>query len=276
MMNRKILALLWSAMFLSGCTKYTDDQFFTAIKNGDTKVVQSILDQRDMTKVRDNRALVWNENTSEAEYVIRTSNEKKDMQGFSGLWVAAENGKPEMVDILLQQKFSLTEEHLGMSVVEMAAGSKPCTPKIIRSFAENGADLNAIGRLSGQPPILTAAMMKNWNCVYELIELGANTKAVDMGGRGIVTSFVEFGDNTITENLIDKLIEFDPLSSDANQALILAAYLGNSTMVKNLLNLGVDGCFIYQGKYPRDQAMKKQHTETAELLPTKEQCEKIK
>lgn len=281
-MNRKILALLWLAMVISGCTKYTDEQYFTAIRNGDARTVQAIISQRDMTNIKDGNAYEFDKATFKTRIVPINQMPSKDAfgNGFSGLWIAVEDNKPEIVEILLQQNFDLAEEHkvddTTLTLGEIVGAENSCNPSIIKIFAQKGVAFNNVGLKNGSPVIVTAASAGKWDCVDALIEAGADPKAADSRGMGLLTQAVFQYEKINIDNLIQKMKDFDPFSFDANLAFIHAARSGNAGLVKNFLNRGFNKCHSHKGKYLRDIALEENHVTTAELLPTKEQCEKIK
>lgn len=268
---RAFIAAIGALLLLTGCTKYTDEQFFEAIKNGDTRMVQAIIDQRDMTKVGNGRTLFIDEKNNNVYIAPIASVSGNKGKGFSGLWIAVEENKPEVVKILLQQKFDLSEQHAVMPLLYFVSSVDSCK-SMIRLFAQNGIKFDEFTATDYDPIVLMTATFGKWDCVYALIESGADPTAKGFSGNGLLAEAVVQNNGMDIDYLIRKMGGFDPLSSDSNYAMIFAAKNGNSNLVRNFLERGFDKCHIHRGKFLRDFAISKNHLETAALLPTKEQC----
>jgi len=278
---KKMLTPFFMVLILASCTKYSDDDFFTAIKNGDVKTVQAIINQRDMINVKDGNAYEFNETTFQTRIVPRKkTSEDAVRNGFSGLWVAVQYNKPEIVEILLQQKFNFSEKHAIddtiITLAELVGAERNCNPLIIKKLSENGLGFNKTNFDDERPVIVMAAVAGRWDCVDALIESGADPKAVDSSGVGLITQAVLQYENVNVDDLIQKIHGIDPLSFDANIAFIHAVRIGNEQLVKTLLNRGFNKCHTHKGKYLRDIALEGHNVATAELLPTKGQCELMK
>ena len=274
---RYILISICIIAFLTSCTNYSDEQFFSAIKSGDAKKVQDIINQRDMTKVRDGNSYGFDKNNN---LVVIPMNNKLNQSaingGFSGLWLAIDIGRPEIIEVLLQQKFDFAEKHVifedvSISLRELAVMNKSC-PTTIKLLQKKGVDFNRIEAGSSSPVIHVAADQERWNCVYALIETGANTNVFKHSGEGLLSAAVLSSTEVDIDYLIKKMNKFDPLSVDSELAFIFAAQRGNSKLVKNFLNRGFNSCHNRQGKNIRDYAYENNHLDTAALLPTKDQC----
>ena len=280
---RNIFFLILTTLILSGCTKYTDDQFFTAIAQGDEKTVQAIINQRDMTKAKIGLRYHYSRSNKmlfEILPIEENSNSSQSENGWSGLWLALHYGKVEIVEILLQQDFDLSENH-GISedsplyLPELALSKTHCTSKIIKKLAQKGVDFNKINPSSNYPPIIQAAsLINNWNCVYVLIDAGADPHVVGLSGEGLLAhaALAEPGEVDI-EYLIKKMGGLDLDSSDSGLAFIFAIQKGNMNLTKFFLNRGLNKCHSRKGKYLRDFALEYKQAEIAELLPTKAECE---
>lgn len=273
---RIILISICTILLLTSCAKYTNEEFFTAIRNGDEKTVQAIINQRDMTQVRDGNAYQFDEATFKTTIVPieKVSNKSTDENGFSGLWIAVEENKPEIVEILLHQKFDLQEQYvvdgITLTLRELVVENR-CNPSLIKLFAQRGLDFNVVNNES--PVILNAAYMGKWHCVDALIEAGADAKAVGISGDGLLTAAVLNPEKVDIDKLIQKMKDFDPLSKDANVAFIHAARSGKTNLVETFLAKGFNKCLNHRGKYLRDIAMENNHSETAALLPTMNECQ---
>ena len=280
---RNIFISILAILMLSGCTKYTDEQFFTAIAQGDEKTVQAIINQRDMTKAKIGLRYHYNRSNKmlfEILPIKENSNSSQPENGWSGLWLALHYNKVEIVEILLQQDFDLSENH-GISedsslyLPELALSKTHCTSKIIKKLAQKGVDFNKINPSSNYPPIVRAAsLINNWNCVYVLIDAGADPHAVDASGVGLLAhaALAEPGEVDV-EYLIKKVGGLDPESSDSGLAFIYAIQKGNMDLAKFLLNRGLNKCHSRKGKYLRDFALEYKQAEIANLLPKKAECE---
>jgi len=275
--------LILMVLLLSGCTKYTDDQFFTAIAQGDEKTVQAIINQRDMTKAKIGLRYHYNRSNKmlfEILPIEENSNSSQPENGWSGLWLALHLDKVEIVEILLQQDFDLSENHgtsedSSLYLSELALSKTHCTSKIIKMLAQKGVDFNKINPSSSYPPIILAAsLINNWNCVYVLIDAGADPHAVDSSGGGLLVhaALAEPGEVDV-EYLIKKMGGLDPDSSDSGLGFIFALQKGNMKLAKFFLNKGLNKCHSRKGKYLRDFALEYKQAEIADLLPTKAECE---
>jgi ankyrin repeat protein len=279
---RNIFILILLALMLSGCTNYTDDQFFTAIAQGDEKTVQAIINQRDMTKARIGVRYHFDKSNFKIEILPIEENTKisrKD-NGWSGLWLALHLDKAEIVEILLQQDFDLLETHeidedTSLSLPELALSKKTCNSRIIKRLTQKGVDFNKMLPSSNGPLIIRAvSSFFNWDCVYVLIDAGADPHTVGPHGDGLLAyaALAEPGEVDI-EYLIKKMGSFDTDSSDSGLAFIFAIQKGNVNLAKFLLNKGLNKCHSRKGKYLRDFALEYKQAEIADLLPKKAECE---
>lgn len=282
MIMRNIFISILTALMLSGCSKYTDDQFFTAIAQSDEKTVQAIINQRDMTKARIGLRYHFDKSNFKIETLPIEENKKSSRKdnGWSGLWLALHLDKTEIVEILLQQDFDLLETHeidedMTLSLPELALSRKSCNSRIIKRLTQKGVDFNKTYSSYGSPPIIAAAsLINNWNCVYVLIDAGADPHVVDSSGGGLLmhAALAAPGEVDI-EYLIKKMGGFDTDSSDSGLAFIFAIQKGNMNLAKLLLNKGLNKCHSRKGKYLRDFALEYKQAEIAALLPKKAECE---
>jgi ankyrin repeat protein len=224
-----------------------------------------------MTKVGNGRTIYFDKKNFKAYNAPIASVSGYKGKGFSGLWVAVQENKPDVVKILLQQKFDLTEQHADVHLLYLLAGADSCK-SMVRLFAQNGVNFDEYNDEGWYPIILIVAEEGKWDCVYALIESGANSKATRRQGYGLLAEAAIQNNGMDIDYLISKMDGFDPMSYDSNLAMIFAAQNGNSNLVRNFLERGFDKCHSHKGKFLRDFALSKNHPETAALLPTKEQC----
>lgn len=274
---RIMLPSICAVLFLTSCTKFTDEDFFAAIRSNDAKKIQVISRQRDITKIKEPNAYDFDKATATLKVVpLDMNSSKAELEhGFSGLWVAVESNKPEIVKILLQHDFDLKEKHrVGDVTLTLGdlAGTGYCNSSLIKLLVQKGVAFDGDTLQSG-PVLLTAAGMDKWNCVHALIDAGVNTGVTDSQGGGLLTSAVLSNKNIDIDYLITKIKDFNPLSSDSNYALIFAAQKGDVRLINNFIGRGFNACINHKGKYPRDFAIESKSIRAAELFPSEKDCQ---
>lgn len=111
--------------------------------------------------------------------------DQRDAAGRTALMVAAENGRLQIVNLLLSKGADLNahDNRFGSTAVMLAAYSGH--EDIVEILIHNGADVNA-ARSDGVTALMLASMQGNLGIVRAFLRQGARVNATDYEGRTAV------------------------------------------------------------------------------------------
>ena len=159
--------------------------------------------------------------------------------GFTGLMVAAERGRPDIIKLLLDHKAdSNVAGRDGSTALMLAAENNQ--PEIVKLLIGRGADPNRQDK-NGWTAVLKAAYQGNAKC----IEILASHSKLEVDRALLVATLMERKD--AVKVLLDNGAEVDFRASDGRTPLILAAGKGNKDIVELLLQAGADASLTDQG-----------------------------
>jgi uncharacterized protein len=179
--------------------------------------------------------------------------------GYTGLMVASERGRPDIIKLLLDHKAdpNVTGRD-GTSALMLAAENNQ--PEIVKMLLGHGADPNRQDN-NGWTAVLKAAYQGNAKC----IEILASQSKMELDRALLVATLMEKKD--AVKALVDSGAEVDFRASDGRTALILAAGKGNRDIVEVLLQAGADASLKDQsGQTAETVATAKGFSGIAELL----------
>jgi uncharacterized protein len=245
----KILLLVLALLPLFGCSKSKDDLIkeLNALNfqfNGDD-FVRSAAEG-------DQKALGL---FFTAGFDVNTPN----TAGYTGLMVASERGRPDIIKLLLDHKAdpNVTGRD-GTSALMLASENNQ--PEIVKSLIGRGADPNRQDN-NGWTALLKAAYQGNAKC----IEILASHTKLELDRALLVATLMERKD--AVKALLDNGAEVDFRASDGRTPLILAAGKGNRDIVELLLQVGADASLTDQaGQTAQAVAAAKGFNDIAELL----------
>ena len=245
----KVLLLVLALLPLFGCSKSKDDLIkeLSALNfqfNGDD-FVRSAAEG-------DQKALGL---FFAAGFDVNTPN----TAGYTGLMVASERGRPDIIKLLLDHKAdpNVTGRD-GTSALMLASENNQ--PEIVKSLLGRGADPNRQDN-NGWTALLKAAYQGNAKC----IEILASHTKLELDRALLVATLMERKD--AVKALLDNGAEVDFRASDGRTPLILAAGKGNRDIVELLLKVGADASLTDQaGQTAQAVAAAKGFNDIAELL----------
>ena len=179
--------------------------------------------------------------------------------GYTGLMVASERGRPDIIKLLLDHKAdpNVTGRD-GTSALMLASENNQ--PEIVKSLIGRGADPNRQDN-NGWTALLKAAYQGNAKC----IEILASHTKLELDRALLVATLMERKD--AVKALLDNGAEVDFRASDGRTPLILAAGKGNRDIVELLLQVGADASLTDQaGQTAQAVAAAKGFNDIAELL----------
>jgi ankyrin repeat protein len=179
--------------------------------------------------------------------------------GYTGLMVASERGRPDIIKLLLDHKAdpNVTGRD-GTSALMLASENNQ--PEIVKSLIGRGADPNRQDN-NGWTALLKAAYQGNAKC----IEILASHTKLELDRALLVATLMERKD--AVKALLDNGAEVDFRASDGRTPLILAAGKGNRDIVELLLRVGADASLTDQaGQTAQAVAAAKGFNDIAELL----------
>ena len=179
--------------------------------------------------------------------------------GYTGLMVASERGRPDIIKLLLDHKAdpNVTGRD-GTSALMLASENNQ--PEIVKSLIGRGADPNRQDN-NGWTALLKAAYQGNAKC----IEILASHTKLELDRALLVATLMERKD--AVKALLDNGAEVDFRASDGRTPLILAAGKGNRAIVELLLQVGADASLTDQaGQTAQAVAAAKGFNDIAELL----------
>jgi ankyrin repeat protein len=159
--------------------------------------------------------------------------------GYTGLMVAAERGRPDIVKLLLDHKADPNVAGRDGSTALMLAAENN-QPEIAKLLIGRGADPNRQDN-NGWTAVLKAAYQGNAKC----IEILASHSKLELDRALLVATLMEKKD--AVKILLDNGAEADFRASDGRTALMLAAGKGNKDIVELLLQAGADASLTDQG-----------------------------
>jgi ankyrin repeat protein len=164
---------------------------------------------------------------------------KPNTAGYTGLMVAAERGRLDIVKSLLDRKADLNVAGRDGSTALMLAAENN-QPEILKLLISRGADPNRQDN-NGWTAVLKAAYQGNAKC----IEVLASHSKLELDRALLVATLME--KKEAAKALLDNGAEVDFRASDGRTALILAAGKGNKDLVEVLLQAGADPSLTDQG-----------------------------
>jgi ankyrin repeat protein len=190
-----------------------EQEFFTAVREGDTATVQTMLN------------------------VNNTLANIQNMQGSFPLFMAAENGHHLIVELLINAGADINRN----SENEWSALSGAASYghiNVLRLLIEEGANVN-IEEVGGRTPLLIAAHNGHTEAVRVLIENGADVNTANNGGDSPLTASARRGHIQIVELLINAGVNVNP-EGNTRSPLINAVDSNNVQIVGLLLENGAD------------------------------------
>jgi ankyrin repeat protein len=179
--------------------------------------------------------------------------------GYTGLMVASERGRPDIIKLLLDHKADPNAAGRdGVTALMLAAENNQ--PEIVKLLLGRGADPNRQDK-NGWTAVLKAAYQGNAKC----IEILASHSKLELDRALLVSTLMERKD--AVKILLDSGAEVDFRASDGRTPLILAAGKGNKDIVQLLLQAGADASLTDQGgQTAQAVAAEKGFSDIAELL----------
>lgn len=184
---------------------------------------------------------------------------KPNTAGFTGLMVAAERGRLDIVKLLLDHKADPNVAGRDGSTALMLAAENN-QPEILKLLISRGADPNRQDN-NGWTAVLKAAYQGNAKC----IEVLASHTKLELDRALLVATLME--KKEAAKALLDNGAEVDFRASDGRTPLILAAGKGDKDLVEVLLQAGADPSLTDQGgQTAQAVAAAKGYTDIVELL----------
>lgn len=184
---------------------------------------------------------------------------KPNTAGYTGLMVAAERGRPDIVKSLLDHKADPNVAGRDGSTALMLAAENN-QPEIVKLLISRGADPNRQDN-NGWTAVLKAAYQGHAKC----IEVLASHSKLELDRALLVATLMEKKD--AVKALLDNGAEVDFRASDGRTPLILAAGKGNKDLVEVLLQAGADPSLTDQGgQTAQAVAAAKGYNDIADLL----------
>lgn len=211
-----LLVILVSSSAMCGCSDHRD--IFGAIERGDDIRVAALLDSGVDPNARDSLDAPL-------------------------LFVAARAGHAETVRLLLARGADPDASWLGITSLLMTAFSPDCDGQVIEALLQAGASPHATSpELPDTTPLLAAAPYGRPECLEPLVAAGADVKAVDGIGDGVVYHSVLAGNLDVVRYFLELGAPADTRNAQGGSPLMLAAFTGQSAIVALLLDYGADPC----------------------------------
>ena len=119
--------------------------------------------------------------------------------------------------------------------------------EVLRALLENGYDVNCRDEKTGDTPLLTASSYRHEHLIEFLLKKGASPRAKDSRGDTTlhrITRTPRIPPPQLTNSCIDLLFQHRPpldvRNSDSDTPLMLAAYEGETELVRQLIEHGAD------------------------------------
>jgi ankyrin len=236
-----------------------------AARKGDAQAVRALLQQKTIdvsaAAIDGTTALHWavqRDDAAMASMLVRAgaNAQAPNRYGVRPLWIAASNGNPEVVKLLLEAGADANTSVAGETAVMTAA--RAGNADALRLLIEHGGNPNARDT-RGQTALMWAAARNNGAAIWLLVEAGADiavrTNNPVEGGRGEQmgvfnspppTGFtalifaVRAGSIESARALIDAGASIDDVLSDGESALVVATANAHWEMADLLLEKGAD------------------------------------
>ena len=193
--------------------QYSRASFLTAIKEGDTYVVELFLD----AGMRPN---------------------EKDKDDITALIHAARGGYSNIVQALLDKGADVNAQDNEGSTALMYAAVSGYTD-IVQVLLDKGADLNAQDKDS-RTALMDAVLNDHTETVKALLANGADVNTTNIYGLAALMYAAGKGNTEVVQALIDKGADVSAQDNKGSTALMYAAGKGNTEVVKALLDKGAD------------------------------------
>jgi ankyrin repeat protein len=245
MIKRSVGLCLLSISCFAAAT--TDSPLLQAVKQGNTAVVRSLLNQRidvDQTQPDGTTTLAWaaqRDDLEMADLLIRAGakvNAANDY-GATPLWIACSNGNTAMVEKLLKAGADATVQLVSGETALMTAAESGSTD-IVKLLVAHGAHVNAKENQAGQTALMWAVAEKQPEAARVLVEQGADVHAGSKSGFTALLFAAQQDDVKSAEILLAAGAKVNQAADDGTTPLLKAAANGQEPIVLLLLNHGAD------------------------------------
>jgi ankyrin repeat protein len=225
----------------------TDSPLVQAVKQGNTAVVRSLLNQHidvNQTQPDGTTTLAWaaqRDDPEMADVLIRAGakvNAANDY-GATPLWIACSNGNTAMVEKLLKAGADATVQLISGETALMTAAESGST-EIVKLLVAHGAHVNAKENQAGQTALMWAAAEKQPEAVRVMVEHGAEVNARSKSGFTALLFAAQQDDAESAEILLAAGANVNQASDDGTTPLLKAAANGQEAVLLPLLNNGAD------------------------------------
>ena len=189
----------------------------------------------------------------------------KDIDGWTALIWASENGHTKIVEMLLDKGADVNAIS-GSSISALHFASNQGHIDIVKMLLDKGAKVDA--KTNSRNTALIWASEKGHKEVVEmLLDKGADVNAKDNDGKTALILASVNGDKEIVTMLLDKGADVNSKDDDGDTALILASLNGHKEIVTMLLKKGADvNTTDEEGETALIVASLKGHTEIVVML----------
>lgn len=196
--------------------------------------------------------------------------EDRHYKGLSPLYVAAQNGNIDLINLLRKYNASLeafADTEYGGSSLHIAANEGQI--ETVKYLLQAKVDPN-IESKKGFTPLHAVAECGRLDVVNVLIEAKANVNHLSRNNRSVLYKAAQEGYTDIVKTLIDAKANCDNVTDDGATALFMAAQEGYTEIVKLLLKAKANIKIPFKNKTPLSVAIEEGHTEIVRIL--KKQC----
>ena len=221
------------------------DQLIDAVKQGDTGIVRSLLEQRvDVDAVQPDgaTALMWAAHRNDldaVELLIRAGANVKAANdyGATPLWLACTHGSASLVEMLLKAGADPNATLLAGETALMAAAER--SAEVVTLLLSHGADVDAKEQ-GGQTALMRAAAENRSEVVRALIESGgADVNARSKGGFTPLLFAVQQNSQDAASILLAAGASVNEVSPETSP-LLLASARGYQALAVSLLKMDAD------------------------------------
>ncbi|MBN8724424.1 MAG: ankyrin repeat domain-containing protein [Acidobacteria bacterium] len=194
----------------------------------------------------------------------------KSIHGDTALMDASTSQSASLVKQLLQSGADVNaKSNSGTTALHCALVSANHNGEIVKLLLQSGADPKAKDK-NGLTPLMSASQWGFTYVIQPLIDAGADVNARDINGNGVLGYAARAGHTDVVQILQNA----GAVESSKEEALIIAASIGNTSEIKKLFALNIDinveakDIFyeVERGKTPLMYAVLNGHIETVQEL----------
>jgi ankyrin repeat protein len=164
-------------------------------------------------------------------------NQSRETNGETPLYIAVRQNHTEIVGILLTAKANAKSIGLLHIAVGMCCDGNRSAYSIVKQLIAAGADVNQFNQ-KGETPLHIAAMEDNIKLTKRLLIAGAQIDEIDKNGRTALHIAARCGRETQVEFLITNKADVNKMTTDGNTPLDMANSHHNNDIMKLIIKAG--------------------------------------